>query len=351
MTCIHCSNPDVIKYGTRNGLQVYKCKSCNRKFTDNGAEAGRRLPAEHVGLSLTMFYDGLSTDYVRRTLDVAHDYAPSTATVYEWIRDYSKLANQELKDAKPQKIGDTWVADETMLRVGGQQYWAWVVMDARTRFILANHISKGRSVRDARTVMRKAMDSANGNAPKKMITDGLAAYVNTVPDVIGIRTKHQVVGDVSLPENNNLIERLNGTIKERTKVMRGLQSKESAADLIDGWTIHYNYFREHEGLRNRTPASVAGINHDLNQWDDVARLDVRPISHARSQHERKYPGRRLELKKRSDDFKKIERAKRNRGTVEPGVFAGRKREGFIGDPSRRSKRLFGERSRQRRLFT
>jgi hypothetical protein len=57
--------------------------------------------------------------------------------------------------------------------------------------------------------------------------------------------------------------------------MRGLQSVESAAALIDGWTIHYNYFREHEGLRNRTPASVAGIQTDVNQWDDIARLDVR----------------------------------------------------------------------------
>ena len=60
------------------------------------------------------------------------------------------------------------------------------------------------------------------------------------------------------------------------------------------------------------------------------------------------PGRRLELEKRSDTFKKSERAKRNRGTVEPGVFAGRKREGFEGVSPRR--RLHTG-SKQRRLFT
>jgi len=82
--------------------------------------------------------------------------------------------------------------------------------------------------------------------------------------------------------------------------------------------------------------------------DGVARLDFRPVSHARSQHERKNLGRGLELRKHSEKFKKIERAKRDRVTVEPGVFAGRKREGFEGVSPRR--RLHTG-SKQRRLFT
>jgi len=94
--------------------------------------------------------------------------------------------------------------------------------------------------------------------------------------------------------------------------------------------------------------STAGINHNLKQRDNVARLDVRPTSHARSQHERNNPGRRFELKKRSEAFKKSERAKRDRWTVELGVFAGRKREGFDGVPPRT--RLWTG-SKQRRLFT
>ena len=339
--CPHCEASDLVRHGVRNGFQRWLCRPCGKTFTDNGAEPGRRLPAEHVGAAITMFFDGLSMDDIRRTIDVIHDYAPSTATVYEWVRDFSKLATEHLKDAKPKRIGDTWVADETAIKVHGTNHWAWVVMDARTRFILAIHFSRSRGLRDARTVMRKAMDMADGRAPKVMITDGLPAYVNTVPDVIGIRTKHQIVGDVSLPENNNLIERLNGTIKERTKVMRGLQSVESARALLGGWTIHYNYFRDHEGLRNRTPATVAGIKTDVKQWDDVARLDVRPVSHARSQRERKNPGRRAELKKRSDAFREERRAKRGFGTVKPGVFAGETgRKGLLGAPTQKQKRLF-----------
>lgn len=89
---------------------------------------------------------------------------------------------------------------------------------------------------------------------------------------------------------------------------------------------------------------------DVNQGNDIARLDVRPASHARSQHERKHPGRRLELKKRSDAFKESERRKRGFGTVKPGTFAGEtgRKGGLIGAPP--STKLWTV-SKQKRLFT
>ena len=88
---------------------------------------------------------------------------------------------------------------------------------------------------------------------------------------------------------------------------------------------------------------------DVKQWDDIARLDVGPVSHARSQHERKNPGRRLELKKRSDAFKESERRKRGFGTVKPGTIAGERRKGgLIGAPP--STKLWTG-SKQKRLFT
>ena len=88
---------------------------------------------------------------------------------------------------------------------------------------------------------------------------------------------------------------------------------------------------------------------DVDQGDDNAHLDVRPVSHARSQHERKNPGRRLELKKRSDAFKESERRKRGFGTVKPGTFAGETgRKGLIGAPP--STKLWTG-TKQKRLFT
>jgi len=38
---------------------------------------------------------------------------------------------------------------------------------------------------------------------------------------------------------------------------------------MDGWLVHYNYFRPHMSLRDRTPASVAGIRFPFRNWKDV----------------------------------------------------------------------------------
>ncbi|NQW21772.1 MAG: hypothetical protein HQ477_13805 [Chloroflexi bacterium] len=76
--------------------------------------------------------------------------------------------------------------------------------------------------------------------------------------------------------------------------------------------------------------------------------NTQPNSPPRSQHERKNPGRPAEPMKRSDAFKKSELAKRNSGSVESGVFRGRKFKGFEGVQPR--KQLWMG-SKQRRLFT
>jgi transposase-like protein len=37
--------------------------------------------------------------------------------------------------------------------------------------------------------------------------------------------------------NNNLIERFHGTLKSRTKVLRGLKSAQTAEDFTDAWLV------------------------------------------------------------------------------------------------------------------
>ena len=34
--CPECDAQDIIKYGTRKGIQIYLCKPCGVCFTDNG---------------------------------------------------------------------------------------------------------------------------------------------------------------------------------------------------------------------------------------------------------------------------------------------------------------------------
>ena len=54
--------------------------------------------------------------------------------------------------------------------------------------------------------------------------------------------------------NNNIVERLQGTIREWDKVMRGYQRDETAQILIDGLKAYYNFIRSHMSLNGKTPA-------------------------------------------------------------------------------------------------
>ena len=58
---------------------------------------------------------------------------------------------------------------------------------------------------------------------------------------------------------------LNGEIRDREKVMRGLERKDSP--LLTGNQLFHNYIRPHMGLKGKTPAEVAGIRVDgLDKW-------------------------------------------------------------------------------------
>jgi len=61
---------------------------------------------------------------------------------------------------------------------------------------------------------------------------------------------------------NSVVERLNGTVRDREKVMRGMQTKVSAQKIIEAMRIHYNFCREHQTL-GMTPSEASGIKLDM----------------------------------------------------------------------------------------
>lgn len=61
------------------------------------------------------------------------------------------------------------------------------------------------------------------------------------------------------------MERLNGEIRDREKVMRSL--KKSDTPILTGLQIFHNYIRPHEGLQGRRPSELAGIQVEgENKW-------------------------------------------------------------------------------------
>jgi len=61
------------------------------------------------------------------------------------------------------------------------------------------------------------------------------------------------------------MERMNGEIRDREKVMRGLERKDSP--ILTGYQLFHNYIRPHEALNGRTPSEAAGIEvQGENKW-------------------------------------------------------------------------------------
>lgn len=267
ITCKYCGSHRVIKYGHYRHMQRFFCKDCKRKFADNDALPDMKTPIDQVGTAISMYYEGQSLNSICRLLaQIYHSY-PSDSTVYRWIARFTKQAISEARDYKLD-VGNVWVCDETMLDINGEKVWFWDIIDAKTRFLLASRLSRGRTIKDAALLMNEAKRRA-GKSPKTILTDKLAAYLDGIEYVFGADTEHIQTKPFTIENNTNLIERFHGTLKDRTKVMRGLKDMASARLITEGWLLHYNYLRPHEALKGKTPAEVAGIKYPYRNWQEV----------------------------------------------------------------------------------
>ena len=79
--------------------------------------------------------------------------------------------------------------------------------------------------------------------------------------------------------NNNRMERMNGEIREREKVMRSIKTSDSP--ILRGMQLYHNFFRPHMALDGMTPAEAAGIKVEgENPWITViqnAKIESRDL--------------------------------------------------------------------------
>jgi putative transposase len=212
-----------------------------------------RSPVSHVGDALHSYFSGMSLNEVKYNIEHQYNDSPSISTIYRWIDRFTEVAKDKVKGIKP-NVGDTWVADETVIKINRKKYWLFDCIDSKTRFLLASHISPNRGTREAHALMEKAMRRA---APKVIMTDKLRTYLDGIELTFGGEAKHKQGSPFNVEINTNLIERFQRTLKDRTKVLRGLKKPETAKKFIEGWLIHYNYFRPYISLKGKTPARKA----------------------------------------------------------------------------------------------
>ena len=90
MKCPHCeSSKDQVKNGkTLSGSQLYKCKSCDRKYTPEPKHHGYSNSKREQAIRLVL--DGNSQRQAARHVGVSH------GTIANWFREYADGLSEEL---------------------------------------------------------------------------------------------------------------------------------------------------------------------------------------------------------------------------------------------------------------
>jgi len=266
IVCKYCNSRNVVKYGTFEGVQRYWCKDCKRKFADNDAVPKMKTPTKVVSAALSCYFGGMPLDAIQRHLQQQFGTYYSEMGIYNWVIRFSKEAIDRVKDFKP-IVGDTFIADETCLKVGGKNIWFWDIIDEKTRYLLASRLSDKRTIKEAALLMSEAKRKA-GKIPKRILTDKLAAYIDGIERVFGAETEHIQSKPFAKENSTNIIERFQGTLKDRTKVVRGFKNMDTARLLTEAWLVHYNFFKEHTTLGDIPPAVKMGVT-PIKDWADV----------------------------------------------------------------------------------
>jgi transposase-like protein len=185
-------------------------------------------------------------------------------------------------DSLGARTGEQWNIDETVVTSDGDPRWAWNVIDAGSRFLLATHVTRLRRVQDARVAIRSAK-LATPDRPLRVLTDGLAAYKKAIGRELAFRRGSEVVNPhVKVPSirakvSNNLVERLHGTEKDRIKVLRGFHGRKGPELFMEGFRVHYNLVQPH-GELGTTPGTAAGLPVPGRfRWKGSVELAERPV--------------------------------------------------------------------------
>jgi transposase-like protein len=283
--CALCRSAELVKDGLRKNrsgvIQRFLCKSCGHRFVMNYGFQKMKNNAKIITLVMDLYFKGISYRKIVDHLKQFYGLKISHVALIKWVQKYVHLMKTYVDSFTPQASG-IWHTDEMTvnLKENKQMDWLWNLMDNDTRFLLASQLSQKREIEDAREVFAEAKALAKVQ-PTFVVTDGLRAYQDAFNkeffSLRSPRTIHVRLAGLRKETNNNIIERLHGTVRERTKVMRGLDSEDSAQTIIDGNRIYYNFIRPHMALNGLTPAEVANINLELgqNRWESLIRQSSR----------------------------------------------------------------------------
>jgi len=283
---------DGIRANKVGKAQRFICKVCGYRFVVDEGFLKMKNDGKIVCLALDLYFKGNSFRKIADTLSQFYGLDVEHSTIIRWLQKYVKIAKEFVDDLKPELSG-IYHVDEMMVHVRktqpikmgtkqteGNYSWLWNLADHDTRFLLASRVSKRRDLAEARAVFQDAK-KLMAKRPLAMVHDGLPAYsqafnrefyTNYGPRIENVRS----VGSSHDKGLNQMVERVNNTVRDREKTFRGMDTDKSAQTMADGIRVNYNFIRPHMGLNGKTPAQVAGLDLGLDgiKWKELIKLAI-----------------------------------------------------------------------------
>lgn len=144
-------------------------------------------------------------------------------------------------------------------------------MDRETRFLIVSKLTMNRGIDDTTSPFKEVAVNAHGIIPEKVFTELLRHYNSGIAKNFLNAPRITNCGIIKAYPNNNRIERLNETLRERTKVTRGWKTGKTS--IAEGQRIHYNFVKPHMGLEGKTPAENAGL--DVKGWKKLLETAIK----------------------------------------------------------------------------
>ncbi len=268
MECKYCQSTKIVKHGKSNDKQRYLCKVCGRKFFEGSDFPRMRTKSRIISSSIDFYFEGLSVRKIQTQIEKLYEVSVSQVAIWKWITKYSDLVKSYVTTLKPELSG-LWHEDETVISCEGKDVWFWEMIDESTKFLVASHRSGTRTFEDTVAIFKKGVEQSKAR-PKKVFVDGSHIYnsaFNKVFYTMRKDTRPELVQRVGINarKTNNIVERLHGTLKDRTRPTRGLKDFKSTRSILEGYTVHYNFVRPHQSLKGKTPAQASGIKMK-NDW-------------------------------------------------------------------------------------
>jgi len=274
--CPFCNSKNFIKWGWRYNCttkkQRFKCKNCSQLFTIDDGFLKMKHKREVVTCCLNLYMNGMSLRKVVEHFNQFSDYEVSHQSVLNWIRKYARML-KPFVNSFDLNLSRIYHTDEIFIKCNTQQHYFWNTLDKGTRMLIATHYSEKRDSASAKMLFLKIK-----HKPLTLFTDGLQGYRKAYRKVWGARNRKidsqtYIRLKADKDKRNNIAERIQGTIRERIKVMRSFKNKESAKLILDLFVVYYNCLRVHQGI-NKTPIEQAGVNLNLgkNKWLDLIYL-------------------------------------------------------------------------------